>query len=67
MRRVLLLVTILLISGTAMHAQFSELMKQSQVHGSFEFTGSYYMPDDAIGFTEDTINGRNFAFNGFGH
>lgn len=67
MRRVFILLIFILISGITVQAQFSELLKQSEVHGSFEFTGSYYMPDDAIGFTSDTINGRNFAFNGFGN
>ena len=67
MKRVLLLVTAVLFMGLAARSQFSEMIKKSEVHGSFEFDGAYYMPDDVIGITDSMINGRNFAFNGFGN
>ena len=47
-------------------AQFSKVLENSQVHGSFEVDGMYYFPDDKMGITDSLINGRNFAMNGFG-
>jgi len=67
MNRVLLLIVFIFFTGITTHAQFSELIKKSEVHGSFEFDGAYYMADDALGITDSLINGRNFAFNGFGN
>lgn len=66
MKRVLLLMTAVLIIGPAVRAQFSEMIKKSEVHGSFEFDGAYYMADNGVGITDSMINGKNFAFNGFG-
>jgi hypothetical protein len=47
-------------------AQFSKVLEKSQVHGSFEVDGMYYLPDNKMGITDSLINGRNFAMNGFG-
>jgi len=66
MKRVLLLATAILFIGIAARAQFSETIKRSEVHGSFEFDGAYYMADEGVGITDSMINGQNFAFNGFG-
>ena len=46
--------------------QFSKILEKSQVHGSFEVDGMYYLPDSALGITDSLINGKNFAMNGFG-
>jgi len=59
-----LLLLITFVSGV--QAQFSKMLERSQVHGSFELDGMYYMPDDAMGITDSMINGRSFAMNGFG-
>ncbi|PLW99865.1 MAG: hypothetical protein C0591_02140 [Marinilabiliales bacterium] len=67
MKRVVLLLTIVLFSGISAYSQVSEIFKNSQVHGSFEFDGAYYMPDNTVGITDSMINGKNFAFNGFGN
>lgn len=66
MKKVLIIIIPLMFMAMGVHAQFSEMIKKSEVHGSFEFDGAYYMPDDAMGITDSMINGRNFAFNGFG-
>ena len=47
------------------YAQFNELLKKSEVHGSFEADGMYYHADDAMGITDSMIAGRNLAFNGY--
>jgi len=66
MKRVALLTLVFLFTGYFAKAQLSELLEKSQVHGSFEFDGAYYMQDTALGITDASINGKNFAFNGFG-
>jgi len=67
MKRVLLLVIAILFIGFTARSQFSEALKKSQVHGSFEFDGAYYMADESAGIYDTMINGRNFAFNAFGN
>lgn len=67
MNRVFLLIAFVLLMGFAAQAQFSEVLKKSEVHGSFEFDGAYYMPDNQLGITDSLINGQNFAFNAFGN
>jgi len=68
MKKTLLLLIIFLLSGWVLKAQkFQELLKKSEVHGSFQFDGRYYMPDSALGITEKDINGKNYAFNAFGN
>ncbi len=67
MNRVLLLISFVLVMGFSAQAQFSEVLKKSEVHGSFEFDGAYYMPDNGLGITDSLINGQNFAFNAFGN
>ena len=67
MKRGFLLVVTLIFFGFGINAQVSDILQRSQVHGSFEFDGAYYMPDDAIGISDSLINGRNFGFNAFGN
>jgi hypothetical protein len=67
MKRVVLLLTIILLIGISAKGQFSEVIKNSQVHGSFEFDGAYYMADEAIGIYDTVIDGNNFGFNAFGN
>ena len=68
MNRVILLVVILCFAGLTTQAQFSELMKKSQVHGSLQFDAAYYTVDNSIGFTDSLwIQGQPFRFNGFGN
>ncbi|MEE4260011.1 MAG: DUF6029 family protein [Bacteroidales bacterium] len=67
MKRVVLLIVPILFVGFSANAQFSEVIQNSQVHGSFEFDGAYYMPDEAIGIYDTVINGNNFGFNAFGN
>jgi len=67
MKRVLLLVIAILFVGFTARSQFSEAIKKSQVHGSFEFDGAYYMADESAGIYDTMINGKNFAFNAFGN
>ncbi len=67
MKKSILALFVLILIATGANAQFSEMIKKSEVHGSFEFDGAYYLPDDAMGITDSMINGRNFAFNGFGN
>lgn len=67
MKRAALLTIAFLLTGLFANAQLSDLLEQSQVHGSFEFDGAYYRPDNPLGITDSMINGRNFAFNGFGN
>jgi len=59
-------VLIFLSTISASYAQFSELIKKSEVHGSFEADGMYYQHDEPMGITDSLLAGRNFAFNGFG-
>jgi len=67
MKRVAILAFVFLFTGFFAQAQLSELLEKSEVHGSFEFDGAYYMPDNPLGITDSLINGRNFAFNAFGN
>lgn len=67
MKRVLLLLIATIFIGFNAKSQFSEVIKKSQVHGSFEFDGAYYMPDNGVGITDSLIDGKNFAFNAFGN
>lgn len=67
MKKSILALFVLILIATGAYAQFSEMIKKSEVHGSFEFDGAYYLHDDAMGITDSMINGRNFAFNGFGN
>jgi len=67
MKKVTFVLFALLLTVTGANAQFSETMKRSEVHGSFEFDGYYYLPDNTLGITDSSINGGNFAFNGFGN
>ena len=67
MKRILLILTLLIFGGWAAQAQFmQDVINKSQVHGSFQFDGAYYQPDDALGITDSVLNGRNFGINGFG-
>ena len=67
MKRILLILSFLIFGGWAVQAQFMEnVINKSEVHGSFQFDGAYYLPDDALGITDSIINGRNFGINGFG-
>ncbi len=67
MKKSLFTLTFFLLAGWAVQAQFlKDVVNKSQVHGSFQFDGMYYLPDDALGITEEDINGRKYGFNGFG-
>lgn len=68
MKRVFIIFSLFVFAGLTMHAQgFQKFLEKSEVHGSFQFDGAYYMPDDDLGFTEeDDIRGQPFRFNGFG-
>ncbi len=57
-------ISVLFFTITA-RAQFSDFVNKSQVHGSFEVDGMFYHPDEAMGITEEDINGRKFGFNAF--
>ena len=61
MRRFLLL-SAFVLCATAMFAQ----VENAQVNGSFQIDGQYYQVDEAIGITEESINGNVFGTNGFG-
>jgi hypothetical protein len=64
MKKILFLF-LLLSSTMLLQAQVNDLLKKSEVHGSFESDGMYYHPDIPMGITDSLIAGRNFAFNGF--
>ena len=64
MKRFLLL-SILVLSVTGLFAQFDN----SQINGSFQIDGQYYMVDDGIGITEEYMLEKGvpqFGINGFG-
>jgi len=65
MKKILIILSVALFFSTAATAQFSEVLKKSEVHGSFEGDLMYYHPDEAMGITDSLINGKNFGFNGF--
>jgi len=67
MKRGFLLAITLMFIGFGVNAQVSDILQRSQVHGSFEFDGAFYMPDEAIGIYDTVIDGRNFGFNAFGN
>ncbi len=66
MKKAVIVLFVLITATIGAKAQFTKEIDKSEVHGSFEFDGAYYLPDDALGITDSAINGRNFAFNGFG-
>ena len=45
---------------------FAQSVDNAQVNGSFQIDGQYYQVDEAIGITEESIDGRRFGLNGFG-
>ncbi|MBO5809715.1 MAG: hypothetical protein J6R17_07385 [Bacteroidales bacterium] len=45
---------------------FAQSINESQVNGSFQIDGQYYKVDEAIGITEESIDGKKFGLNGFG-
>ncbi|MBQ2852466.1 MAG: hypothetical protein IJE76_03635 [Bacteroidales bacterium] len=64
MKRFLLL-SVLVLSVTGLFAQFDN----SQINGSFQIDGQYYMVDDGIGITEEYMLEKGvpqFGINGFG-
>ena len=63
MRRFLLL-SALVLCATGLFAQ-SLSLGNSQVNGSFQMDGQYYLVDEAIGITKQSINDK-FGINGFG-
>jgi hypothetical protein len=72
MRRIFIILSIVVFAIAGANAQgqsgFQNFMDKSEVHGSFEFDGAYYMVDEDIGFTEENwIKGQPFRFNGFGN
>lgn len=61
----LVLILALGLISSGLHAQsFTDLGK---VTGSFEFDGQYYRPDDKLGITDSTLDGKLFRMNGFGN
>jgi hypothetical protein len=66
MKKAVIVLFVLILAATGANAQFSETMKKSEVHGSFEFDGNYYLSDSTLGITDSLLNGRNFRFNSFG-
>lgn len=52
----------LFLCATGLYAQ---ILENSQINGSFQIDGQYYMIDKGIGITEDKINDK-FGINGFG-
>ena len=52
----------LVFCATSLFAQ----LDNSQVNGSFQVDGQYYQVDEAIGITEESINGNKFGIAGFG-
>lgn len=61
MRRLILMLA-LFLCATGLYAQ---ILENSQINGSFQIDGQYYMIDKGIGITEDKINDK-FGINGFG-
>ncbi len=45
---------------------FAQSINESQVNGSFQIDGQYYKVDEAIGITQESIDGKQFGTNGFG-
>ena len=45
---------------------FAQSVDNAQVNGSFQIDGQYYQVDEAIGITQESIDGRRFGLNGFG-
>ncbi len=46
-------------------AQAQDFIKNSSVSGNFQFDGQYYVPDEKMGITDSTIDGRLTRMNGF--
>jgi hypothetical protein len=60
----LLIFLSLIIVGVAANAQ--DFLTKSKVSGSFEINSQYYIADDGIGITKDTLNDMYLRLNGFG-
>lgn len=65
MKRIFLsLIVIILFAGNSFSQNFLE---KGEVHGNFQFDVQTYQQDSAIGITENDINGKKAAINGFGN
>ena len=62
MRRLLLSAALFLCSI----GLFAQSIDNAQVNGSFQVDGQYYKVDEAIGITQESIDGKQFGTNGFG-
>lgn len=47
-------------------ARAQSFMEGSQVNGSFQIDGQYYMPDEGIGISETSVGSKRLGLNGFG-
>ena len=65
MRKILLSILCLSALG-CLSVRAQSLLEGSQVNGSFQIDGQYYMPDAAIDITLESINGKKLGLNGFG-
>lgn len=45
--------------------QAQDILKGSEVHGSMQADAIYYLPDDKIGITDSTLDGKTIRMNGF--
>ena len=67
MRRISIVLLLIVFTSLSAYTQgFQKFLEKSEVHGSFEFDGAYYIADSTLGFTEKDIKGQPFRFNGFG-
>ena len=65
MRKILLSILCLGALG-CLSVRAQSLLEGSQINGSFQIDGQYYMPDATIGITPESINGKKVGLNGFG-
>jgi hypothetical protein len=60
-----LLISAFLLTCTSLHAQ--EFISNANVSGSFQFDGQYYAPDEKLGITDSTLDGKLFRMNAYGN
>jgi hypothetical protein len=52
--------------GAGMTAKAQESQLNPTVHGNFQIDAQSYHPDEPLGITDSTLQGKNFGLNGYG-
>jgi hypothetical protein len=58
--------TLLVLLGSTVYLKSQESNLNPTVHGNFQIDAQTYHPDDALGITDSTLQGKSMRMNGYG-